>query len=81
MYFILNFISNSNLNMTKAQVLWPAELLTPFHHPGCHHFHCTPCMFATAFQNSTSVTEEDATSHIAGPLPRPLAVRSGTWIN
>lgn len=29
-------------------------------------------VFATGFQNSTSMTEENATSHIAEPLPRPL---------
>lgn len=43
MYFIPDPIGNSNLNMTKAQVLWPAEWLTPFQPPGCPHFHCTLC--------------------------------------
>lgn len=34
--------------------------------------------FATAFQNITSVTEEDATSRTTGPSPRPLGGKSGT---
>lgn len=38
MDFIPDPISNWNLNMTKTQALW-SVWLTPFHHPGCHHFH------------------------------------------